>query len=409
VGVEGLTQFVPAPGVIDLGWGHPDPDLVPVAELRAAAARALDRYGADMLAYGHAAGPLPLREFVAARLAQTDARAPTPDEIVITGGTSQGLDMVATLLVEPGDTVLVSEPTYYLALRILAEDHRFEVGGVRSDADGLGVDLDDLARAVRHAREGGHARRAGTRGGGSAAVSRERPRVFLYTIPTFNNPTGGSLPDERRRALVDLAAREDIVILEDDTYRELAYDGPTPPSLWALAAPGTVVRLGSFAKSVAPGLRCGYLTADAPTAERIALSGLLDSGGSPSQFTAVVLAEYAAAGDYVRVVERFRAAYRAGRDALLGALDARLGEAATPLRPRGGYFVWVRLPDGVTAAAVEREATGCGTGFMPARVFYVHPERAPEAIRLSFARYPPAVLEEAASRVAAAIERAGSR
>jgi 2-aminoadipate transaminase len=386
-----LSQYSTASGAIDLAWGQPDPDLLPVAELRAAAERALDRYGADMLAYGNQWGPPPLREWIADRLRETDARAPKPDEIVITGGTSQGLDLVATLFIRPDDVVLVSEPTYHLALRILGEDHRFDLRGVPSDEHG--IDIDALAETVRGLPD-----------------RSSRPRAFLYTIPTFNNPTGGSLPDDRRRDLVDLAVREGIVILEDDTYRELAYDGRTPASLWALAEAGTVIRFGSFAKSVAPGVRVGYVTADAATAERIALSGLFDSGGSPSQFAAFVLAEYAAAGDFVRVVERFREGYRQRRDALLGGLETHLGGIAgvTWTRPNGGYFLWVTLADDIDVAKLADAATHAGTGFVPARVFYVDPQRAPNAIRLSFARYPPAMLEEAAARLARAIEQARS-
>jgi 2-aminoadipate transaminase len=392
-----LTQYSTAAGVIDLAWGQPDPELLPVTELRAAATRALDHWGPDMLAYGNPWGPPPLREWISERLRETDARAPTPHDIVITGGTSQGLDMVATLLIRPGDTVLVSEPTYHLALRILGEDHRFDLRGVPSDGDG--IDPDALAEIVR-----GLPSRPGR-----TEPEPGRPRAFLYTIPTFNNPTGGSLPDDRRHDLVDLAARDGIVILEDDTYRELAYDGPVPASLWAVAPPGSVIRFGSFAKSVAPGLRVGYLTADTATAERVALSGLFDSGGSPSQFAAFVLTEYAAAGDYLQVVERFREGYRERRDALLGALDAKIagsGVAWTP--PRGGYFTWVSLPDRLDPARLADAATRAGTGFVPASVFYVDPRRAPNAIRLSFARYPPPMLEEAAARMAKALELARS-
>jgi 2-aminoadipate transaminase len=392
--VDLLTQYSTAAGAVDLAWGQPDPTLLPVAELRAAAGRALDRYGPDMLAYGNQWGPPPLRDWIADRLRETDARAPTPDEIVITGGTSQGLDLVATLFIRPDDVVLVSEPTYHLALRILGEDHRFDLRGVPSDEHG--IDVDALAETVR-----------------GLPVRPDLPRAFLYTIPTFNNPTGGCLPDQRRRDLVDLAARDGIVILEDDTYRELAYDGPTPPSLWALAEagpPGTVIRFGSFAKSVAPGVRVGYVTADAATAERVALSGLFDSGGSPSQFAAFVLAEYAASGDFVRGVERFREGYRERRDALLGGLETHLGGMAGVrwTRPNGGYFLWLTLPDDIDVAKLADAATHAGTGFVPARVFYVDPQHAPNAVRLSFARYPPAMLEEAAARLARAIEQARS-
>jgi DNA-binding transcriptional MocR family regulator len=354
----------------------------------------MNRYGPDALAYGNSWGPPPLRQWICQRLEATDGRAPTSAEVLITGGTSQGLDMAATLLVQPGDVVLASEPTYHLALRILGEDHRFALRGVASDEHG--VDVDACRRIV-----GQLARPAGR-------------RAFLYTIPTFNNPTGGCLPDERRAALAALAAEKGIVILEDDTYRELAYDGRAPDSLWALGAPGTVVRFGSFAKSVAPGLRVGYLTADAPTVERIALSGFLDSGGSPGQLNAFVVAEYAAAGDYVRGVDRFREAYRSRRDALQSGLEAHflgmsLGSSGlTWTRPNGGYFIWVTLPNDIDVVRLADAAARVGTGFMPASVYYVDKGRVPNAIRLSFARYPPAMLQEAAARLARAVEQSRS-
>ena len=244
-----LIQFVERPGIIDLGWGHPDPTLVPVDPLRTAAGRALDRYGPDALAYGTPAGPGPLIEAIRERLRVTDGRAPAPDEVLITGGTSPALDQVATLLTEPGDVVLVEVPTYHLAIRIF-RDHPLRLVPIPSDADGLRPDA--VAAALRDVREGG-----------------DRPRL-LYTVPTHHNPTGRTLLATRRSELVALAEREGITIVEDDAYRELSYDGPPPPSLWSLGAPGTVVRLGTFAKSIAPGMRVGFATADAATISRFA-------------------------------------------------------------------------------------------------------------------------------------------
>jgi len=180
-----LTQFQPVPGVIDLAWGHPDPTLLPVQELRAAAERAMDRYGPEMLAYGNPAGPPPLISFICDRLSQTDGRAPTPAQVVITSGASQGLDLAAAFLLDPGDTVLIDVPTYHLAMRIL-RDHPIQVVGVPSDAGGIVPD--DLARIVAQLRQ-----------------RQQRPRL-LYTIPTFHNPTGRVMPDERRAELLAFAA-----------------------------------------------------------------------------------------------------------------------------------------------------------------------------------------------------------
>jgi DNA-binding transcriptional MocR family regulator len=301
--------------------------------------------------------------------------------VLITSGASQGLDLAASHILQPGDTALVDVPTYHLAMRIL-RDHPVQLVAVPSDADGILVD--GLARVVADLRQRG-----------------ERPRL-LYTIATFRNPTGSTLPAQRRAALVTYAAAEGLVIAEDDTYRELAYDGPTPPSLWSLD-PSTVVRIGSFAKSVAPGLRVGYVTATTDLVERIAAGGLLDSGGGTTHFAGTVLAEYAASGDYAAQVERFRVAYRSQRDRLLASLAEHLPTGTRWTHPAGGYFIWVDLPDGVRVRAVGDAAVSEGMDFISARAFYVDPDVAPEALRLAFSMHPPDTLAEAAARLGRAI------
>jgi len=377
-----LTQYQATPGVVDLAWGHPDPALLPVAELRAAAQRAFDRYGPDVLAYGSTAGPPPLIDFICARLGETDGRAPDPAEVVITSGASQGLDLIATLMLSPGDTVLLDVPTYHLAIRILA-DHPVRLEAVASDADGMVAD--DLERVVARLRREG-----------------QRPRL-LYTIPTFHNPTGRNVSLARRTELVTFAAQENLLVAEDDTYRELSYDGPPPPSLWALDRAGSVIRIGSFAKSVAPGLRLGYLTATPEIVTRMANGGLLDSGGGMNHFAGTVLAEYAAAGDYTRQVERFRTAYRTRRDQLLDGLSAHLPDTASWSRPAGGYFVWIQLPPGIVADDLLPVSTARGVAFLPAHRFFLDDRAAPGALRLAFSMYPPEILEGATALLGDAI------
>ena len=380
-----LTQAVLDDEFIDFGVGQPDPDLLPVAALQAATVRVFDRYGADVLGYGAPAGPPPTLDFIRDRLAATDARAPGVDEIVTTAGNSHGLEQAVTLTTRPGDAVLVESPTYHLALRIL-RDHPVELVGIASDEGGLRLDAVESALAdVR--RRGGTAR-------------------LLYTVPTFHNPTGRSLAPERRRALVELAATEGLTIVEDDTYRELAYGVATPPSLWSLAEPGTVIRLGSFSKSLSPGLRAGYITADAATAAAFVDSGLLDSGGGISHLASIIVAEYATDGAYAANVERLRTAYRARRDALVGALREDLDGRARFAVPDGGYFVWVRLPDGTDTVALHDAAAAAGVGFVPGGVFRVGGGDGTEetAIRLAFSRYPADRLVEGVRRLAGVLD-----
>lgn len=383
-----LTQYVERSGAIDLGWGHPDPALLDVEGVGLAAAAALRRYGADALTYGHGAGPGPLIEWLGGRLGEVDADAPGGSETLITAGNSWAIDQVATLLADPGDVVLVESPTYHLAVRIL-RDHPLRLVPIPSDGDGLIVEAIPAALAAER-----------------AAGRRVR---LLYTVPTFNNPTGVSLSADRRAALVALAAREGFVVLEDDAYRELAYDGPPPASLWSGAPRGTVVRIGSFAKSLAPGLRVGFLTADAPTVARFVEGGLLDSGGGISHFAALVVAEYGRSGAYAANVEHLRAAYRERRDALLDDLGREMPTGTAWTRPGGGYFVWLTLPAGRDARALLDAAEAEGTGYVPGGPFRLRSPDAPRedeaerSLRLAFSRFPAADLREAVRRLGRAL------
>jgi DNA-binding transcriptional MocR family regulator len=382
-----VVQVVDRPGIIDLSWGHPDVALLPVAALRAATADAFDRYGPDALSYGRDAGPPPLVEAIRERLAATDSRVPAADEIVVTAGASHALDLAATLLTAPGDVVLVEEPTYHLAVRVL-RDHPVDLVSLPFDGGGLRTD----AAAETIARLRGAGRRV----------------RMLYTIPTYHNPTGVTLDDGRRREVVDLAAEAGVTIVEDDVYRELGYDGSTPPSLWSLGAAGTVVRLGSFSKTIAPGLRLGYLTADAALAARAASSGVIDSGGGIAHLAALTVAAYVATGAYPAHVDDLRRLYRARRDALLAALAEHM-PGASWTQPRGGFFTWVTLPNGLDAAALLPAAEARGVSYVPGRRFYATGDGGRSTLRLAFTRYAESDLAEGARRIAAAARDAGRR
>jgi DNA-binding transcriptional MocR family regulator len=372
--------------MIDLALGHPDPSLLPVDGLKHAVARVMETYGTDALAYGAPAGPLPLITWICERLGIVDARAPTHDSVVLSAGNSHALDQLVTLLAAPGDVVLVEAPTYHLAVRIF-QDHPVRIVSVPTDSDGLMVD--GVKAALAHQRRSGNAIR------------------MLYTIPTFHNPTGRCLVDQRRRELVDFAHSEGLLIVEDDAYRELAYDGVAPASLWSLAPSGTVIRLGSFSKSLAPGLRAGFITADPIIAARISASGMLDSGGGISHFTSLVIAEFAATGDYALHVETLRQAYTARRDALLSALSRSLGDRASWIHPLGGYFAWVTLDADIDTARVLPRVLARGADYMPGSAFYLDPGQGASSLRLAFSHYSADELTEGVTRIARGIAAAG--
>jgi 2-aminoadipate transaminase len=362
-----IIQFTERPGILDLGCGHPNPALLPVEPWLAAAREGARSYGWQALTYGALAGPGPLIEWLSDHLATTN--------FFITAGASHALALITGLLAEPGDTVLVDAPTYHFALRILRDR------GVRLVA--APPDLDGCIASLRAA---GH-------------------RVpMLYLVPTFGNPTGASVPDDRRRYLVEVAQRTGVTLVEDDTYRELTYDGPAPVSLWDLAAGAGVVRIGSFAKTVAPGLRLGWINAAPSLIDRLGGLGYVDSGGGVNHANALTMAAFCASGLFERHVAGLRAAYRERRDVLAGAL-----RGLDVVVPGGGWFLWARLPDGVTAAELLPVAERHGVSYVPGPSFYPDGEDGHRYVRLAYSFLDLPDLAEAADRLSRAVSGYAAR
>jgi 2-aminoadipate transaminase len=377
------VQLFCRPGIVELSWGHPDPALLPVAGLLHATQVALERDGPLALSYGVEQGPGRLIEQLCTRLGRLEGVAPLPEQVMITGGASQALDMLCTLLTQPGDVALVESPTYHLALRVL-RDHGLELVPVPSDDKGLRVDA--LKEVLTELQRQGR-----------------RPRL-LYLVPTFNNPTSVTLEVERRETLVELVQRTQIadspglIVLEDDVYHELWYDSPPPPPLFSLSPLGPVVQLGSFSKILAPGLRLGWMAAAPEIIRRCTGSGMLDSGGGLNHFTAHVVAAFIELGLLDRQVEMLRASYRQRRDALLNALTNHLPETCHWIRPAGGFFVWLRLPPEVDSAALLPTAESAGVSYVPGARFHTDGGGG-QYCRLGFTLVSPEELEEGARRL----------
>jgi DNA-binding transcriptional MocR family regulator len=379
-----LTQASVREGVIELAIGQPEPSLLPTLDLATASASALQRYGADALGYGAEYGPWPLVDWLSAHLGVVDMRMPASGELLITAGISTALDLIATAFTRHGEVVLVEVPTYHLALGIL-RDHGVELVGVETDADGLRVDAVEAAIAT--------ARAAGKR------VS------LLYTIPTFGNPTGRTLPVDRRAALARVAAANDLVIAEDDVYRELWFSSPPPASIGVVDPAAPVLRMGSFSKSLAPGLRLGWITGPSALVGRVVEGGVLASGGGLNPMVALAVAEYAAAGKYEPNVARLREIYGSRSAALVRAIREAVPEAIFD-EPEGGYFVWLRLPGGLSAASLLPAADAAGLTYQPASRFDASGTLDPSWLRLSFARFGEADLIEGARRLGAVVRKA---
>jgi len=381
------VQLALRPGIVEFGWGHPSGDLLPVADMQRAAGGALARAGVAVLSYGAPQGPGRLVEPLAARLGRVEGEALTPERLLITGGVSQGLDLLCTLLTQPGDSALVESPVYHLALRIL-RDHGLDLVPVASDAEGLRLDaLEDALAQTRR---------------------RGRPARLLYLAPTFTNPTGRTLSPARRAGVARLAAAHDLLVVEDDVYRELWYDALPPPPIGSYGGSANVVRLGSFAKILAPGLRLGWMVADPALVQRCVRGGLLDSGGGVNHVTAHMVAEYMRLDLLDPHVAALRAVYRARRDTLAGALQRYLPPGCTFETPGGGYFIWVRLTEGLDAAALLPWAEAAGVSYLPGTLF--HSDGGGRGhLRLSFSMLSPAEMGQGIERLGNVLRQAAAR
>ncbi|MGX7760189.1 enduracididine biosynthesis enzyme MppQ [Streptomyces angustmyceticus] len=374
----GVVQEVAPAGVCDLGPGYIEPALLPVHLLREAYQQALAEYGAAALGYGHDPGALPLRTLLAARAAAADGHPCEPEQVLLTSGTSQALYLLATSLAAPGDTVLTEELSYDLGRQIF-RDCRLRLGTVGTDTSGMLPDALDRTLA-RAAADGART-------------------AFVYLTPTYHNPTGRTMPPERRLALLDVAARHDVLIVEDDAYAELSLtEGHVPPpSLAALAGYRRVVRLCSFSKTLGPGLRLGWLLTDRVLAGRLASHGLFASGGSLNHTTSLAVSTLLASGAYDSHLASFRAELRARRDTLVGALRAVAGDRLELRTPHGGFFLWLRSTDGEPDLLARAARTG--VVIAAGRRFGTPRET---GVRLAYSFNPPALLEQAAHRLTTA-------
>ncbi|MEV6981317.1 aminotransferase class I/II-fold pyridoxal phosphate-dependent enzyme [Sphaerisporangium sp. NPDC051017] len=373
---SGVVQEVSPPGVHDLGPGYLEPGLLPVGLLRYAYDRALTEYGAAALSYGHNPGVSLLRESLAARAGASRCEAAN---VVLTSGTSQALYLVSTALAKAGNVVLVEDTSYDLGRRIFT-DCGLSVHRVPCDEDGMDP----------HALEAALAQHAGK-------------VAFIYLIPTFHNPTGRVVPISRRHELLDAASRYGVLVVEDDAYADLAFDpGAVPPSLADIAGHRGVLRLCSFAKTLGPGLRLGWMLTDPELARRLVSHGLFVSGGSLNHTTSLAVAILLRGGDYDRHLTRLRGRLHERCDALAGRLRASLPDDVEIARPRGGFFLWLSHRNGWSEAELLATADRAGVRVGAGSRFGTTPW---PSVRLAYSFNPPSVLAAAAQRLAGAWNR----
>jgi DNA-binding transcriptional MocR family regulator len=357
---------------ISFARGAPAPELIPAAELAECAYAVGQREGAKVFSYGPGGGYAPLREWVAAR------HGVEPGRVVLTVGGLQGFAFyVAEQLARRPGRVLVEAPSYDRPLKILAREGA-EIVALRMDGEGLDP---EALEAELHGRAD--------------------PPSFLYTIPTFQNPSGRSLSPERRRRIVEIVRTHGLPVLEDDPYGLVRYEGEPPPSLHSLEGGALTTYTSSFSKTAAPGLRVGYFVLPAETAaafEERAVSTYI----SPPFLPQAIISEFIARGRFEPNLVHVCAALRARRDAMLATLERSFPAGSSWSRPEGGYFLWLELPDEAPTAWLIARAEVVGVAFVRGEDFFPGPsDEGRQAARLAFSYETPERIVDGIERLAA--------
>jgi 2-aminoadipate transaminase len=368
------------PGVLSMTGGFPNPATFPTDELDEIAGRLVRDDAAVALQYTPCEGIPSVRDYLVARQEQLQGRRPELSELIVTSGGMECITLMCQALIDPGNTVAVEAPTYLAALMAFGRAEA-ETVAVEMDDDGLRVDA--LAERL------------------SAGL---RPK-FVYTIPEYQNPTGRTLPLERRHELVELCRRHELLILEDVAYRELSFDGTALPTLWSLA-PDIVLQAGTFSKSFFPGVRLGWAVGPpAVVAELAAAKQNTDqcAGGLGQR----LVEEYGRAGGFERHLPAARALYASHWAALSTALTRHMPDGVEWTEPTGGFLTWLTLPEELDTLALRPQAIEAGVAYVPGPPFHVGDDGR-NALRLSFSHLTEPELETAVERLAAVV-RAASR
>ncbi|MBI3326245.1 MAG: PLP-dependent aminotransferase family protein [Nitrospinae bacterium] len=376
----GIPRTPQTPVPYDFAVGHPDASTFPSQALGEATTRMLLREGRELALYPGDMSHDAARHLVSRKLQAHEGVDIPPSRIIITNGSMQGLLMVAEAFINPGDTVIVEEFSYPGTLRAFGYcEPRYAT--VPTDEEGIIVA--ELARAL------------------DRLAARGVTPKLVYTIANFQNPTGSVMSLPRRRALMQLAEERRLLVIEDDAYGDLVYEGEPVTSLYALSRTDNVVRLGTFSKIVAAGVRLGWVIAPEPVLARLAVTKI---DGGTSAFTSRAVAEYLQDHLDARMATLL-GVYRSKRDAMLEALEEHLSGVATWSRPRGGLFIWVRLPEGYNTTTLLEAAHASGVAYLPGTNF--SPEgKGASYLRLSFAYLSPETIRAGIALLARVVKAA---
>jgi 2-aminoadipate transaminase len=379
------TAFRGSPaGIVPFAYGLPDEDSFPIEGLITATSNVLREHGKEALQYGSGRGCEGLVVAIKDRLARAEGIKADCEQVMITNGSTMAIEMVAKMFLDAGDTVLLESPSFLGAIRVFSH---CDLNTACVPLDDYGVRPDLLDAKLSELESNG-----------------VKPK-FFYTMPTFHNPAGVTMPLERRRDVLRVAAKHGIMLLEDDAYGDLRYSGELIPSLFQLDEDGRVIRIGTLSKVLAAGLRLGWILGPREVIAKMALTKI-DTGTNP--FSSYVAAEYYNGGLIDSHIESLKGLYRARRDAMLAALDKYAPAGCQWTKPDGGFFVWLRLPDGLDANKLLPEAVEEGVNYIAGTACQADGGGGSH-LRLSFSYANPEEVTKGIRRLCAVIERAIKR
>ncbi len=380
--VRDVFEISMQPGLVSLAGGNPYLQSLPLERLAATAAEIVAEHGLEALQYGGGQGTEELRTQICEVMAAEGILDADPENVVITAGSQSAQDVAAKVFCDPGDVILLEDPTYVGALNTF-EAYEVDVQPVAGDEHGIIPSL--LRERI-------------------AALQAEGKRIkLLYTIPNFNNPSGVMLAPERRQEIVDICREANILVLEDNPYGLLKFDGVLPEPLRA-ANPDDVLYLGSFSKIFAPGLRIGWALVPAHLKQRYYLASEAVTLCPPT-LNQMLVSEYLRNYDWQGQIATYRALYAERCAALLEALDEFMPEGVSWTRPEGGFFVWLTLPEGIDTYPLLHEGIDAGVVFVPGAAFSAA-EGPSNKLRLAFSAVPPETLREGVRRLAPVLAKA---
>ena len=368
----------PAPALnLAFDSGHAFPGVLP--DLTAEATRALTTFRAETLQYAPRPGLPALRQHIASYMT-SDGASVTPDQVLVTNGAKHAIELICRLLLDEGDTIIVTAPTYFTAIPIFRS---YGAQFIEVEQDASGIDVPALAELLERMDRSG-----------------ERMPKFLYNVPDFHNPTGVSMSLDRRRALLELAVRHRFFIVEDSPYRKVRFSGDSLPSLFALDRADVVLHAGTFSKLMAPGLRVGWVAA-APAL--IARMVQLKSDGGSCPLTQRMIVEFLDAGKLEAHIARVQATYRTNRDRMLVAVRRDLPDVSLQV-PDGGYYLWLSFPADVDCDALARAASATGVTVLAGSKFFArtdmgHPRN---HMRVAYSHATPEEIDDGIGRLAEA-------